>query len=121
MTDAERKMWYKLRNRQLINLKFRRQAPFGPYFLDFYCPQKQIAIEIDGGQHYSIKGCYRDKIREKYLKKSGLRILRYSNSDILNNLDGVLHDILRQLQINNSSPYPSPQRGEGILLSKGVV
>jgi very-short-patch-repair endonuclease len=98
ITDAERKLWSKLRNRQLANLKFRRQYPLGPYFLDFYCPSKHFVIEVDGGQHYTSDGQVRDRSREKYLKRAGLEMLRYSDTDVLINLDYVLQDILNAIK-----------------------
>ncbi len=100
MTDAERKLWHYLRNKQLANLKFRRQHQVGPYFLDFYCPEKKIVVEVDGGQHYSPKGKYNDKIRENFLKKRGLRVLRYSNCDVLLDVEGVLEDIVNEANNN---------------------
>lgn len=93
LTDAEKKLWYYLRNRQFKNLKFRRQYPCGFYFLDFYCPEKNLVIEVDGSQHYTKEGRTHDKIREAYLRKRGLKILRYSARDVLLNIDGVLKDI----------------------------
>lgn len=95
MTDAEKKLWYKLRNKGFKGLKFRRQYPCGSYYLDFYCPSKRMAIEVDGGQHYTQNGRKYDKIRNEYLRKAGLRVLRYSDKDVLSNLDGVLNDILK--------------------------
>ena len=97
MTDAEKILWSKLRNKQLENQKFRRQHPLGPYVLDFYCPSKRLVIEVDGGQHYTHKGKLRDKKREEYLTKCGLIILRYSDKDILTNLNIVLRDILNKI------------------------
>ncbi len=97
MTDAERILWSKLRNRQLENQKFRRQHRLGPYVLDFYCPSKRLVIEVDGGQHYTHKGKLRDEKREEYLTKCGLIILRYSDKDILTNLNIVLQDILNRI------------------------
>ena len=55
-TDAEKLLWYCLRNRQLFGLKFRRQYPVGPYILDFYCHEYKLCVELDGGQHYESAG-----------------------------------------------------------------
>ncbi len=98
MTDAERQLWQKLRNRQLGNQKFRRQHPLGPYILDIYCPSKRLVIEIDGGQHYTSKGKLCDKKREKYLTNLGLNIIRYSDNEVLTNLNIVLQDILDKIK-----------------------
>jgi adenine-specific DNA-methyltransferase len=94
MTDAERILWNKLRNRQLVNRKFRRQHPLGPYVLDFYCPSKRLVIEIDGGQHYTPEGETRNKSREKYLNQLDIEVIRYSDRDVLTKVDAVLQDIL---------------------------
>ena len=98
MTDAEKKLWNKLRNRQLNNLKFRRQVPFGHYYLDFYCPQKQLVIEVDGGQHYTNKGQSQDIGRTSFIRKNGLKIVRYSDRDVLLNISSVLRDILHEIK-----------------------
>lgn len=95
MTDAEKKLWHQLRNKRLVGLKFRRQYPCGSYYLDFYCPSKHLAIEMDGGQHYTQNGQKHDKIRNEYLRNAGIHILRYSNNVVLTNLNGVLNDILK--------------------------
>jgi very-short-patch-repair endonuclease len=97
MTDAEKKLWYHLRNRNLNNLKFRRQVPKGSYILDFYCPEKKTVIEVDGSQHYSKKHIQYDKSRTTFLQKNQLFILRYSDKDVLNNIDSVLQDILNHI------------------------
>ncbi len=65
----------------------------GPYILDFYCPEKQLVIEVDGGQHYTKKGKSNDRLRKAYLNKYGLNVIRYSNRQILLNIEGVLKDI----------------------------
>lgn len=98
MTDAERILWKKLRNRELVNQKFRRQHPLGPYILDFYCPSKRLVIEIDGGQHYTPEGKIHDKTREKYLNQHDIEVIRYSDRDVLTKVDAVLQDILNKIK-----------------------
>ncbi len=71
-TDAEKKLWTVLRNRQLNSIKFRRQYSIGNYILDFYSPEYKLAVEADGGQHYSEGGLQKDKNREKVLKELGV-------------------------------------------------
>ena len=75
MTDAERKMWQNLRNRQVGGYKFRRQKPIGPYIVDFVCLEKKIIIEVDGGQHAS--NIDSDTLREDYLKKDNMNWLKH--------------------------------------------
>ncbi len=67
----------------------------GNYIVDFYCHKARLVIELDGGQHYSLEGKQKDRIRDKYLQGLGLKILRFSDSDIFENIDGVLEIIWR--------------------------
>ena len=114
-TDAERKLWLVLRNRQLSGVKFRRQFPIGRYILDFYSSEYKLGIEADGGQHYEDEGKNYDELRTNELAKHGVRIVRFSDSDILNNIDGV-YEIIQGVIENkiNPSPHlnPLPKRGE---------
>src|SRR3990167_3452326 len=80
-TDAERKLWSVLRNRQLSGVKFRRQFPIGRYRLDFYSPEYKLGIEADGGQHYEDKGKKEDGWRTTDLAKYGVEIVRFSDLD----------------------------------------
>jgi len=89
-TEAERLLWSKLRNKQLLGLKFYRQYGVGNYITDFYCHTLKLVIELDGGQHYTDSGTMSDKVREDFMSSHGIRTLRFSNNDILTNIDGVL-------------------------------
>ena len=102
MTDAEIALWVKLRRKQLHGLQFYRQKPLGNFIVDFYCPTAQLIIEIDGGQHYEEEGRFRDGLRDGYLESLGLRVLRFSNLDVLKNVDGVIAVILEYLETRNS-------------------
>jgi ATP-dependent helicase HrpA/adenine-specific DNA-methyltransferase len=93
MTEAERKLWSCLRNRQFHNLKFRRQTPLPPYVADFLCESAKIIIEVDGGQHTPDK----DRVRTERLQRSGVLVLRYWNNDVLKNIAGVLEDMAVQI------------------------
>jgi very-short-patch-repair endonuclease len=97
-TDAERKLWSILRNRHLTGVKFRRQFPVGRYILDFYSPEYKLGIEADGGQHYEVKGKIRDQQRSIELSMLGVRIIRFSDRDILTNLDGVFRIIQQSIE-----------------------
>ncbi len=103
-----------LRNRQLDGLKFRRQYSVDKYILDFYCPAYKVGIEADGGQHYEIEGQQRDKKREIALSGSGVKILRFSDADILTNIEGVWETIQQELRKGENPPSPlsSPLRVE---------
>ena len=88
-TDAERKLWRILRNRQMATLKFLRQYSIGPYILDFYCPEQRLAIEVDGGQHADVGGQEHDAKRERYLRELNIRVMRFWNNDVLRNTEGI--------------------------------
>ncbi|WP_325435705.1 endonuclease domain-containing protein [Pseudomonas nitroreducens] len=86
-TDAERRVWAALRDRRFLGLKFRRQVPCGIYVLDFYCHDRRLAVELDGGQHLESA---HDREREAWLAGQGIRALRYWNHDVLVRTDVVL-------------------------------
>jgi very-short-patch-repair endonuclease len=94
-TDAEKKLWQVLRNKQLNGLKFFRQYSIGNYILDFYCPEIRLAIEVDGSQH--IESEYDEK-RTDYLRQENVFVLRFWNNDVLSNLDGVYTKILFNIE-----------------------
>jgi very-short-patch-repair endonuclease len=96
-TDAEKLLWSIFRSRQLLGLKFRRQHSIGPYILDFYCHNYRLCIELDGGQHYTKAGEQGDEDRAVFLAKRGVHILRFSNLDILKNLEGVLLTVVEEV------------------------
>jgi very-short-patch-repair endonuclease len=86
-TDAETKLWNRIRNRQINGDKFVRQEPIGRYICDFVCREKLVVIEVDGGQHSE---SVRDEVRDRYLRAEGYRVMRFWNNDVLSNIDGVL-------------------------------
>ena len=90
MTDAERALWSNLRRKQLNDRIFYRQKNIGSYIVDFYCPSAKLIIELDGGQHYSAKGREKDEARDKFLVNLGFKVLRFSDLDVLKDMDGVL-------------------------------
>ena len=113
MTDAERRLWGRLRNHQL-GVHFRRQAPLERYVLDFVCFQARLVIELDGGQHADSDA---DKQRDAWLMERGFRVLRFWNNEALGNTEGVLEVIVRALGeaiLPPPPPQPSPMEGEGV-------
>lgn len=108
MTDAERRLWSRLRDRQLNGFRFRRQHPIGPYVVDFACLESKLIVEVDGGQH---NGSLRDVERDARLIAAGFRVLRVWNNDVAGNLAGVCDVILAAL---GPHPNPPPQAGEGV-------
>ncbi|MCH7760554.1 endonuclease domain-containing protein [candidate division TA06 bacterium] len=102
-TDAERKMWSILRNRQLHGVKFRRQFSIGRFILDFYSPEYKLGIEADGGGHYKDEERVRDELRTRELSELGVEILRFTDLDILNHMEGVYQVILKNIE-NKKNP-----------------
>jgi very-short-patch-repair endonuclease len=90
LTDAERKLWYALRDRRMQSIKFRRQAPVGPYIADFLCIEHWLIVEADGSQHAE---SVRDTTRDSWLTRNGYRVLRFWNHEILTAQESVLATI----------------------------
>ncbi len=90
---AEQMLWYRLKAKRFLNIKFRRQNSIGPYIADFYCAELKLAIEIDGDSHFSEDGIKHDKQRTGYLKSEGIDVIRFTNNDVYNNIENVLEDI----------------------------
>jgi very-short-patch-repair endonuclease len=113
-TDAERKLWSLLRFKALEGYRFRRQRPVAGYILDFYCPAKRLAIELDGGQHSDARQARYDQIRSARLNKSGVRVLRFWDDEVLKHPDAVAEEILRELEAPSPHPIPPPEyQGRG--------
>ncbi len=104
-TDAEQKLWAKLRRKQIYGLQFYRQKPLGRYIADFYCPSAKLVLELDGGQHYDYHGIEYDRERDQFLEGSELQVVRFSNRDIMENIDQVLTQIWQTIASRN---LPSP-------------
>ncbi len=117
MTDAERVLWYNLRDRRLGGWKFRRQHAVGPFIVDFVCLEKKLVIEVDGGQHAEM--IVQDDNRTEYLSKSGYKIVRFWNNQVLQETEAVLQVILNEVS-EEAPPHPNPlpQGGEGIKSKK---
>ena len=95
-TPAEKKLWYEvLGNRQLDNLKFTRQKPLDMYIVDFYCAELMLAIEIDGHTHADQE--HYDRRRTENLNRYGIEVIRYTNAEVLNNLEGVYQDLCKRI------------------------
>ncbi len=94
-------MWYNLRGKNFEGLKFRRKYPIGNYVVDFCCPLKKVVIELDGSGHMEKNQAKKDKIRGSYLKEQGFKVFRVSNSEVDNNMEGVLDDIFYLIDDNN--------------------
>jgi very-short-patch-repair endonuclease len=93
-TDAELKLWYRLRSRSTLEFKFVRQEPIGPYIVDFACRERRLIVEVDGGQHAGSKS---DLVRDQWLAEHRYRVLRFWNNDVMSNIEGVLETIVKAL------------------------
>lgn len=97
MTDAEQKLWYRLRRKQLRGVQFYRQKPLGEYIVDFYAHQAKLVVELDGAQHLEPSGQEVDRARDAYLAKTGVRVLRFNNLEVLQQMEHVLQKIDAEL------------------------
>jgi len=117
-TEPEKRLWSVLRNRQLADAKFRQQTWLGPFLVDFYCAEVKLAVEVDGDTHAHQQDY--DARRTAWLEQEGFRVIRFSNDDVMRNLDGVAGAILAALapspshSPSASGPVPLPQGGEGL-------
>ncbi len=96
-TEAEQRLWNRLRGGQLKGAKFRRQHPIGPYIADFFCLAAKLVIELDGGGHAAEEQRRADAARTAYLESCGYRVLRFWNNEVVENLDGVLERIAEDI------------------------
>jgi very-short-patch-repair endonuclease len=109
MTDAEIRLWARLRLKRLNGYPFQRQRIIGNYIVDFYCPRAKLVIEVDGGQHYYNENLLSDKRRDNYLKSKQLTIMRFTDTDVLVNTEVVIQQILLYLDKNPLSQEQSSQ------------
>jgi len=116
MTSAEKVLWQKLKNNQVCGLKFRRQHPVDIFILDFYCHERKLAIEVDGGIHNQQEQKEWDENRTFELNEFGIKVLRFTNEEVINQTKIVLDSIRNFLKLG-LAPSPSlPQNREGSLI-----
>ncbi|MDI3560914.1 endonuclease domain-containing protein [Bradyrhizobium sp. Arg816] len=96
-TPHERMLWRALKELPIEGSHFRRQAPIGPYIVDFFCPAKHLIIELDGGHHNEDETAARDSTRQSWLENEGYRVIRFWNSEINSDLTAVLERIYAEL------------------------
>ena len=97
MTPAEIKLWQKIRRKQLKGIRFYRQRPIGNYIVDFCSFSPRLIIEVDGDTHYTDEAKQRDMKRDRFFQSMGFKILRFTNKDIIQNIDGVIETITKIL------------------------
>ena len=102
MTEAEKLLWSKLRDKQILGLQFYRQKPILNYIVDFYCPAANLVIECDGSQPYTEEGLEADQVRDEALAQLELRVLRFDNGQVMGQIDVVVEQIFQVIQ--NKSP-----------------
>ncbi len=103
LTPPECALWVVLRGRKVGGLKFRRQAPIGVYIADFYCHEARLVVEVDGSGHQGEQLHY-DSARDRWMRDRGIRVLRFSGRDVLQNIEGVV------LKIQGVAEEPPPSR-----------
>jgi len=115
MTDAEQRLWTRVRRKQILDVQFYRQKPLGGYIVDFYAPKASLVIELDGGQHFEAEQQDYDPRRTEFLQQQGLMVLRFTNLDVLQNIDGVMEKIFVVVRVRleylKNPPNPLFQRG----------
>jgi len=111
---AERLLWSRLRRKQLNGYKFRRQYGIEEYVVDFYCPEARLVVEIDGPTHFNDVAEQWDPVRQQGIEKLGITVLRFTNDEVYQNMDGVLTRILEQLDASAGSSGTSEKSGCGI-------
>jgi very-short-patch-repair endonuclease len=99
LTDAEQRLWARLRRKQILGVQFYRQKPIGNYIVDFYVPAARLVLEIDGSQHLELAQAAYDRRRTDDLKQMGLRVLRYSDRQVLLELDSVIERIFQAVEV----------------------
>ena len=107
MTPTECILWKLLRDRRLAGFKFRRQRPLAGYIVDFYCAAATLVVELDGESHVGKEG--RDARRQQTLERHGYKVLRFWDTDVYDNLEGVLEGIWRECLARSAGPPPHPQ------------
>jgi len=112
MPSAEYVLWSKLRKRQMMGYKFRRQYSVGPYVVDFYCAELRLAIEVDGDSHFQTDAQSHDREREAFIKSFGIDFLRFRNVEVFEELSAVLDSIARRV-LEHPKPPCSPPLSKG--------
>ena len=106
LSRAEAVLWREIRGEKLAGYKFRRQHSVGPFVMDFYCPERKLAVEVDGDSHFLEGKELYDKEREEYINSFGIKILRFTNSEVFKSLESVVEKIRELFR----TPPPTPPR-----------
>ena len=106
MTPAEIRLWLRLKRRELDGVRFRRQAPLGSYIVDFFCPERKLIVELDGDHHGHDCNVIANAERTRWLEGQGYLVLRFANTDVMSNLEGVCATI--SVAVSARAPLPKP-------------
>ena len=114
LTDSEKALWSRLRNKQLLGIQFYRQKPIGEHIVDFFAPRVKLVVEVDGSQHTLGDPVQKDRFRDGYLASLGLKVLRFNSREVLKESDAVVEAIYRMIadQLNAEIP-PGPPLKKG--------
>lgn len=118
MTNSEQALWTQLRGKQLKGIQFYRQRPIGNAIVDFFAPKAKLVVEVDGSQHFSSGNIKKDERRSAELEKQGLRILRFNNLQVLQELDAVVEVIFQALPEPEENPPKPPFAKGGLGITK---
>lgn len=121
LTDSEKVLWSRLRNKQLLGIQFYRQKAIGEYIVDFFAPKARLVVEVDGSQHPISDHIEKDRIRDGYLTSLGLRVIRLNSREVLKEGDAVVEAIYRVItdQLNAEIP-PGPPLKKGGIKGKNI-
>jgi len=116
LTDSEKALWSRLRNKQLLGIQFYRQKPIGEPIVDFFAPRVKLVVEVDGSQHTLGDHVQKDRFRDGYLASLGLKVLRFNSREVLKESDAVVEAIYRMIadQLNAEIPPGPPLKKGGI-------
>ncbi|TCK62459.1 endonuclease domain-containing protein [Seleniivibrio woodruffii] len=98
MTDAERRIWCRIKGKQVPDVQFYRQKILDNFIVDFYCPKAALVVEIDGGQHFEKDAAEADEKRDEKLNELGIKVLRFNNAEVMTNTDGVMACLYEELK-----------------------
>lgn len=113
LTDAEQRLWSKLRRKQILGVQFYRQKPLANYIVDFYCAAANLVIELDGSQHFEPDHQASDEERDRKLESLGLRVLRFDNRQVMQELDAVMRVVFEAVE-KKIPPSPPLKKGGGV-------
>jgi len=97
LTDAEQRLWSRLRRKKILGVQFYRQRPIGNYIVDFFAPVARLVIEVDGAHHFEVTKAKYDKKRSEYLEQLGLKVLRFDDRQVLTQTDEVIEELFRSM------------------------